>query len=512
MNFRSFIRLLGIVINLISGSMLLSLAWAAFEFNKTNSLSDQNAVIAIAYSIGTGGLLGALLFVFGKWTKKIDRKTAFLLVSSCWFVGAGIGALPFYFWANISSDFLPKNLEFLSFINCYFEAMSGLTTTGASILGNIESIPKGILFWRAQIQWLGGLGIVVLFVAVLPAIGSGNKKLFQAETTGISKDSDTPKIQAMARQLWLIYLAITMLEAVILRFTDETIDWFQAITFSFSTAATAGFSVLNQSAGSISPSSQWVLIFFMFLAGINYALFYKTIHSDKLAIFKDAEFRAYSIILAIAIALITISIYGTPYLGMANQPISSNALKSITDATFQAVSIQTTTGFSNVDSNSWPLFTHLILFGLMFIGGCGGSTGGGIKVARVLGCFKLIMRHIEKVYRPKVVRPIRIGKKILSDSQGHGILIHILFVCIMTMFSTMLLVALEYRIDFMTALSASAATLNNIGPGFSTVGATGNYFAFSDISKAWLTFLMVTGRLEVFTVIVMFFPKFWRDA
>jgi len=512
MNFRVFIRLLGTVINLLVGSMLLSLLWSGWEYHLSGSLADKNALVAMALSIAIGGVFGAILFFCGKWSKKIDRKTAFLLVSACWFVGAGIGALPFYIWSLISYDILGSSTEFLSYINCYFEAMSGLTTTGASILNNIEALPRGILFWRAQIQWLGGLGIVVLFVAVLPSIGSGNKKLFQAETTGFSNDSDAPKIQGMARQLWLIYLGITMLEAFILRFTDPSIDWFRAITFSFSTAATAGFSVLNESAGPIAASSQWVLSIFMFLAGINYALYYKTIHKKRWAVFQDTEFRGYAAIVAGASLLIFLSIYGTPYLGMHQEAISSDAFKAATDATFQVISIQTTTGFSNVDSNSWPLFTQLILLGLMFIGGCAGSTGGGIKVSRIMAAFKIILRHIEKVYRPKVVRPLRMGSTIISDAQANGILIHITFIFLLSFFSTMLIAAVEPNLDFMTALSASVSSLNNIGPGFSSVGATGNYFDFSNFSKLWFSFLMVTGRLEIFTIVVMFFPKFWQDA
>ena len=513
MNFPAIGKILGLLLLLLTGGMILPLGIAVYDF----LLATSPISILPLQGILTGFTFGllfsiGLLFLNREANTNVGRSEAILLVFLSWLLGAIVAALPFFFWANFASETIGFSSPFENIISCVFETVSGLTTTGASVLTDIPSIPDSLLFWRALLQWYGGLGIVVLFVAVLPMMAGGNKKLFSAEATGISKDGSTPKIQETARSLWLIYLGFTAFQVILMLILDPSMSVFTAITFAFSTAATAGFSIFNESAGTMLPSVQWVLIIFMAIAGVNYGLYYQLFHGRWRDLVKDIEFKSYISIILIATAIIAFSIHGSSYTNMLGGEPNGTIEQSVRDAAFQVVSINTTTGFSNADSNAWPILCQLVLVCLMFVGGCGGSTGGGIKVIRIVSSFKLFFSQMEKVYRPSVIRPIKMGRQVLQDQVKIGILLHILAILLLSFIGAVALIILEPNIDGVTAFTASIASLNNIGPGFAGVGATQNFSWFSDSSKVLLTLWMLIGRLEVFTVLVIFSPRFWRQA
>ncbi len=511
MQFLKTTKILGMLILLLSLSKLFALAWSYYYYDAIGSgLEDLEA---LGISIGIGSTIGIILIALGrKSSGQLNSREALLLVSLSWFVGAGISALPFYIWAHLVDPLREMNLEFRSYVNCFFEAMSGMTTTGASILTDIERVPRGLLMWRSLYSWLGGLGIVVLFVAVLPILGVGNRRVFQAEATGVTKGGSAPKIQETARILWLIYMLITALEVVAIKIADPGIEWYTAITFAFTTCATCGFSVYNQSVGTLSPLVQWVLVFFMFICGINFALYYQLATRKMNHLFSDYEFKAYFFITMAACFLIFLNIYSANYNDMTGNFVEKNFEQILRDAAFQTVSIATTTGYSNADSNLWPLQSQLILLILMCIGGCGGSTAGGIKVVRIVSMIKMIAQEAEKVYRPSVIRPLALGQGTIDPSKKTTILIFVLVIFLTVVFGALILSILGGdQIDFSTAITASIATTNNIGPGFGAVGATQNYYWFNDASKIFMCILMAIGRLEIFAVLVLFTPRFWRD-
>ena len=511
MHLKSVIRSLGLLMLLICIAMSLSLAIAAYEHYTAPTFMTKAAFFGFVYGLLFGVVIsgGFLLFAHGA-TGRIEIKEALLLVTTSWLWGGFISALPFYFFALHLPEYIRGGFEFINFVNCFFEGVSGLTATGASILADIDRLPSSILFWRGNIQWLGGLGIVVLFVAILPFIASGNTKIYKAEATGIPCDPGTANIGDMARSLWIIYLGMTMLNMLLLKIGDSNLTWISALTIAFSSTSTAGFSIFSQSAGSFTLFNQWVCIIFMFLGGVNYALYIGLTHGKIKGFLTDAEFKTYVYILFFATVLIAINIYGHPYKNMAGQPADNGLFATITNATFQAVSIQTTTGFSNVDSDGFPAFSKIILCLLMFVGGCGGSTSGGIKVIRILSAFRLVLLDVERVYRPHIVRPVVVGKKILDAATKQGVLAYVLLVLISCFLGTFLLAALEPSVDLVTLSVASIATFNNIGPGFGLIGASQNYNFFSDPAKILLSIFMIIGRLEFLTVLALLMPRFWR--
>ena len=508
MSVRASCRILGILLLILSLSMGLALGWSLYEI-----FIEYKPHSGVFSALGAGILIGILLsltliFAGTKNDIALGKRESFFIVSGVWILGAGIGAVPFYLWARFSGN---DGHPFSQFINCYFEAMSGLTTTGASLLDQIPELPRGLLFWRAFIQWLGGLGIVVLFVAVMPLMAVDNKKIFQAETSSIGKSQDTPSLHDMAQILWGIYGSLTLLQVLLMKVADPSLSWFTCITFGFSTAATAGFSIFSESAGSLSAPVQWVVILFMFLAGINYTLFYQILKGRFRPVLQNIELRSYIGVLLVSSLVVGAAIAGTKYPSMSGKIMDkADFFRSLLDATFQVVSIHTSTGFSNVDFNEWPDTARFVLILLMFVGGCSGSTGGGIKVIRFVALFKMLAAEVERSFRPNIIRPCLVQGLPLSGHQQHSILLHVLFVCGLIAASTLLLFLFENgKPDLLTAFTASLASVNNIGPGFSLVGASANYVWLSPPSKLLLAFLMVVGRLEIFTVLSLLSRRFW---
>jgi len=430
---------------------------------------------------------GLLLKKFFSPREPIGIKEGFAVATSGWILAAGFGALPFLLAGT-----------FPNFIDAYFETMSGFTTTGATVLTIIEGTPLSILFWRDFIQWLGGMGIIVLVVAILPALGVGGMQLFKSEVPGPEKDRLKPRIKETAKLLWQVYIIISALQVGCLYFTGMPL--FDALTNMFGTMATGGFNPRNLSVGAYNnPTFEIIITFFMFVAGANFTLHYQTLHGNIKSLFKDKEFLFYGGVVLIAILAITTELRVYIY---------NSIFTALRYASFQVVSILTTTGFVTTDYDTWPAFSKCILLILMFIGGCTCSTGGAIKNIRILLLFKKANREFYKLIHPQAVTPIRLGNKIVSEDIMHNIagffFLYILIFVICTFIMSIL------SLDILSAMSSVAATLGNVGPGLGLVGPSQNYAFIPPLGKITLTLCMLLGRLELYTVLVLVVPEFWR--
>lgn len=514
LNLRFVFRQLGLVMAVISASMLVIGLWAALEWARV-SRSELLAMEGMFAGAVVGLIITLATWAIGRTGGEsyLGRREALLLVALSWLVGAAVAGLPFFFWAMADGE-LPDGHVFRSPAACYFEAMSGFTTTGASVLSDVEAVPHALLLWRAMTHWLGGLGIVVLFVAVLPSLGVGGKKLFAAEVTGPTATGVRPRIRETARVLWLIYLGMTLVQSVLLRLCGMT--WFDAVCHTFATLATGGFSTRNASIGYYdSWAIDIIVIVFMVLAGVNFGLYYQAMRGRVSAVWRDPELRLYLIVLGLATVIIGFCVHGTPHVPLLSvEPRDASITDAARHAAFQVASIQTTTGFATADFDRWGFVPKAVLIALMFIGGCAGSTGGGIKVIRILIAAKVMAAEIERVFRPSVVRTVRAGRSVIPPEIRQETLVYIGLIVCLFLFGAVALQIIEGTgpegISFATAATASAATLNNIGPGLHLVGPTQNYGFFSPASHLLMCVLMCLGRLEVYALFVLFLPTFWR--
>ena len=496
--------------------------WDAFAWFRGDETAKFVAIAQFG-AVGVGLLIGGILL---RVTRGCDyylgRREALLRVGVTWLVGAAVAALPYFLWALLSPR-APETHPFHTFADCYFEAMSGLTTTGASVLGtapsDIESLPAGLLLWRATTHWIGGLGIVVLFVAVLPTLGVGGKKMFQFETTGPTKAGVRPRIRETARILWLIYFGMTLLEILLLKFAG--MGWFDAVCHTFATLATGGFSTKNASVAAYdSVGIEVIIIIFMVLAGVNFGLYYQLIRGRVSAVFKDTEFRVYLSIIAVASVILILFLMHEPIIDATGMQTQASFGQAVRHGVFNAISIQTTTGFATADFDQWPFFPKAVLITLMFIGASAGSTGGGIKVIRIWIMIKVLLAEVERMFRPNVVRPLRVGHTVIDHDLKLATLAYIMGILVLFLIGSMLIMALEVNnealtrigkpITFGTAATASIATLNNIGPGLELVGPVQNYGFFTSASKIVMSILMALGRIEVYAIFALFVPRFWR--
>lgn len=518
MNYHTVAHQLGLLALLLSGVMLIVSGLSlGIEYERAEHI--QWAAVSALFIAGLIGLAtGAGLWAFGRRRERfLGRKEALLLVSVSWFGGAVISALPFWLWALLLRDSGQPH-DFESFINCYFEAMSGLTTTGATVLHDISAVPASLLLWRAFTHWLGGLGIVVLFVAVLPGLGVGGKRLFQIESPGPAPEGLQPHIRETARWLWFIYLGLTVAEvAALWAFTP--MDGYEALCHTFATLATGGFSTQNASIGAYyhTPAVDGIVIVFMILAGVNFGLYYRLVRGRAALVWRDAELRVYLAILAASVLVITLILaFGGVQLplttGEAEAPTFSESFRQ---SLFTTVSIQTTTGFCTSDFQQWPFLAKGLLVLLMFIGGSSGSTAGGIKIIRIWIAFKVLRHEIEHAFRPQVVRPVRVGSAAVSPEMRLGALAYVLGIIVLFVVGSFLLMFLEQfnpdsHCDYVSAATGCAATLCNVGPGLALVGPIENYAWFSGASKLVMCLLMALGRLEVFAIVVLLKRGFWR--
>ena len=434
-----------------------------------------------------GGLV--LWWPFRAIKKSFRLREGVLIVVSFWIVLSLFGTLPFLITESISN---------LSFSNAFFESMSGLTTTGATVLSQLDELPKSILFYRQQLQWLGGMGIIVLAVAVLPLLGVGGMELYHAESSGIAKDRLTPKLRNTAIALWKIYLSLTILCALAYFFSGMSI--FDAISHSFSTVAIGGFSTHDSSIGYFnSIPIEMIAMFFMFLAGINFSLHFVAWNNRSLVDYiKDSEFKTYAMVLLSASAIVVIALSLNSEYGSTSETIRHSL--------FQTISIATTTGFTSQNYSNWPAAIPVFLIMVSFIGACVGSTGGGIKVVRVLVMFRLGMKEIHKFIRPNAQVSIKLNKASINEKALVSVLGFFSLYAISFIFIMMLL--MFAGLDQVTAYSATAATINNLGPGLGEVAQ--NYGSLGETAKWILSFSMLIGRLEVLTIIAIFHRAFWR--
>ena len=434
-----------------------------------------------------GGLV--LWWPFRAIKKSFRLREGVLIVVSFWIVLSLFGTLPFLITESISN---------LSFSNAFFESMSGLTTTGATVLSQLDELPKSILFYRQQLQWLGGMGIIVLAVAVLPLLGVGGMELYHAESSGIAKDRLTPKLRNTAIALWKIYLSLTVLCALAYFFSGMSI--FDAISHSFSTVAIGGFSTHDSSIGYFnSIPIEMIAMFFMFLAGINFSLHFVAWNNRSLVDYiKDSEFKTYAMVLLSASAIVIIALSLNSEYGSTSETIRHSL--------FQTISIATTTGFTSQNYSNWPAAIPVFLIMVSFIGACVGSTGGGIKVVRVLVMFRLGMKEIHKFIRPNAQVSIKLNNASINEKALVSVLGFFSLYAISFIFIMMLL--MFAGLDQVTAYSATAATMNNLGPGLGEVAQ--NYGSLGETAKWILSFSMLIGRLEVLTIIAIFHRAFWR--
>jgi trk system potassium uptake protein TrkH len=514
MNYRFVINQLGLLLLVLSAVMLLVAAWAVLDWLIGGSAPIGSE--ALLFSAGAGFLLGGVMWLYGRRARndKFGRREALLLVGVCWFTAAALSALPFWLWAHLAPSAPPEH-PFQNYIDCYFESMSGLTTTGATILtavpSDIESLPRGLLLWRALTHWLGGLGIVVLFVAVLPTIGVGGKKLFHTEAPGPTQTGVRPRIKETAQVLWYIYIAMTAVLILILKVCGLT--WFDSVCHTFATVATGGFSTRNASIGDYGTLVKMVIVVFMILAGINFGLYYQLFKGSAKDLWRDTELRFYLVTMSCCVTVISVSLYTAqmPITLTTGEVVDPSLSHVVEQSVFTSASIQTTTGFCTSDFNEWPFAAHAALVVMMFMGGCAGSTSGGIKVIRIWIVIKLFVSELHSVFNPNVVRPTRVATGTVDAETRQTILAYVLGVILLALAGSSAVMVLETgAIDYNTAATASFATLLNIGPGFGRVGAMENYAFFTTASKMVLSLLMLLGRLEVFAILVLLTPRFWR--
>ncbi len=423
-------------------------------------------------------------------TRDLSIREGYAVVSLSWMAIGVVGAIPYLLSGTIASP-----------VAALFESVSGFTTTGATVFGDIEALPRGILFWRALTQWIGGMGIIVLGVAILPFLGVGGMQLFQAEVPGPTPERLAPRITQTAKLLWLVYAGLTLAQVVLYLFAGMGL--FDAVTHAFTTMSTGGFSTKNASIAAYDSAwIHWITIIFMYLAGINFTLHWHAVSGKPRRYLEDAEWRTYTFLMIASTVLIAAILFVRA--GYADQGFE----RTVRDAMFQAVSISTTTGYVSADWELWPYATQMLLFLLMFVGGMAGSTAGGMKTIRFLAFHRHGVTWMRRSIHPKAVVLTRIGRKALRDDDMLDILAFALLFLVLFVAGGFALTLLGH--DLVTAMGASASALGNIGPGLGDVGAVDNYGWMGPLSQVVLIGQMLAGRLEIFTVLLLFHPDLWR--
>ncbi|MBE6142420.1 MAG: TrkH family potassium uptake protein [Erysipelotrichaceae bacterium] len=450
-----------------------------------NFIYQEENLFAFALTISILMVVGTLLIMIKPKNKRMFVREGFVIVGLAWIVLSLFGALPFTLSGEIPN-----------YINAVFETVSGFTTTGASILNDVEAMSKSMLFWRSFTHWIGGMGVLVFVLAILPNSEGQNIYLLKAESTGPQVGKLVSKVRFTARILYVIYFVITLLEVILLLVGGNSL--YESIVMSFGTAGTGGFGIYADSVGGFNIYSQVVIAIFMMLFGINFNIYYLVIIGKIKQAIKSEELRWYFGIILLSTTMITINL-------MVN--LNQTFGIALKDAYFQVSSIMTTTGFSTVDFNLWPTFSKTILIIIMFVGGCAGSTGGGIKVSRMVILFKSLKREVQKLLHPNSVAPIKMEGEVVEGSVVKGVNIYFAFVMILLFIGT-LLVSFD-GLDFTSTFTGVIACINNIGPGLNLVGPMGNFDCFSYFSKIILSVLMLIGRLEVYPILILFLPKTW---
>ena len=494
LNIKIILHLMGLLLLVNGAFMIISAGFSLYY-------SDGVVVQMLAAGIVTLSIGGVLMLSTKQHRKEIKKRDGYIIVTFGWIFMSLAGTLPYIFTGTIPG-----------FTNAFFETMSGYTTTGATILKDIESLPEGILFWRSITHWIGGMGIIVLAIAILPLLGIGGMQLFTAEAPGPGGDKLHPRITDTAKRLWLIYVGYTLIETLLLKLAG--MSFFDAINHSLSTLSTGGFSTKNASVAfwNDRPVIQYIIMLFMFLAGTNFVLSYFAFKTKFSKIFKDEEFRLYGFFIIGLTLVASLIIYFEVDVATSTiaHPMVWGELESaIRHGLFQVLAIVTTTGFITADFTAWTPFLTIFFFGLMFLGGSAGSTSGGVKIVRHLIMIKNGILEFRRTLHPHGVLPVRYNKRAVQQPIVFNILGF--FILYMLSFIVGVLVFSWLGLDYRTALGGAASTLGNVGPALGDLGPAHNYSDLSAVTKWWASFLMLLGRLELFTVLILLTPFFWRN-
>ena len=446
---------------------------------------EMRSITAFSTTIAITAVLGLLIVLFVKPRNRvIYAREGFAIVASAWVLLSLFGALPFFF-----------SREIPNYIDAVFETVSGFTTTGATILNDVEKMSHGMLFWRSFTHWIGGMGVLVLIMAIVPTDSGRSMHIMRAEMAGPVIGKLVPKIKDTAKILYIIYLILTVLEMIFLLIGGMPL--FDSVVHALGTAGTGGFGIKGDSIASYSPYLQWVIIIFMYIFSINFTLYYMLTLKKFMLVVKNTELWVYTSIVLVSTGFITYSIY----------PIYNNFHDSVRHALFQVVSISSTTGYSSADFNMWPNFAKAVIFLLMFIGGCAGSTAGGLKIARVMLLSKIVKRDIGHLLHPRSVSSVKLEGKTVDQNTLQGVSayfsLYVFLICY-----TFFIISFE-PFDLETNLTAAISCVNNVGPGFSSVGPMSSFEGYSDISTAVLTLAMLFGRLEIYPLLLALSPRSW---
>lgn len=470
----------------ISILMLSSLIFSFYYRSGDHGHIIRSALV----TLGTGLFLWV---ISSNKSNTVNKREGYLIVAFGWMAMVSFSMLPFLFSGAIPSV-----------TDAFFETMSGMTTTGASILTDIEAVPKGILYWRSLTQWIGGMGIIVLTVAIFPLLGIGGIELFSAEAPGPTSDKIHPRIQETAKRLWLIYVGLTVALVIILKIAGMTL--YDAVNHAFTTMATGGFSTKNASMMAYdTPAIQYTIILFMFLAGTNYTVTYLAFKGRFKKVWHNDEFKAYLFLIAALAVFVSLAVFTITNRGEATMPFE----KAFRDSLFQIVSLITTTGYVSADYTKWSNGLTMLFFILLFLGACAGSTAGGIKFIRHLVFFKNSYLEFKRLVHPRAIVPLKLNGQVVAPRIMTHVIIFLLLYMMIFILGSVLMSAMGY--DFMTSVGAVATSLGNVGPGIGKVGPVDNFAHLSDVAKWLLSFLMLLGRLELFTILVLMTPYFWKS-
>lgn len=480
-NYRLIAYILGVLV-LVEAAFFVLCAGVSLYYR-------ESAYIYFIYSMLITIGLGGLLMAFGrKRNRQANRRDGYCIVSVAWLLFSALGMLPFYL-----SGYIPNVAD------AFFETMSGFTTTGATILNDIETLPYGLLFWRSLTQWIGGLGIVLFTIALLPLFSGSNQQLFLSEATGVTHNKIHPKTNVMARFLWLIYIGLTAIVVVLLLFGGMNL--FDAVCHAFTTTATGGFSTKQDSISYWnSPYIEYVISIFMVLSGVNFSLYYAAIKGNVRTFFQDKELQWYIKSVLIITLVITAALFMNGYYGLE---------ESFRKALFQVTSIHTSCGFATDDYNLWPPFTWMLLLFAMVAGGCTGSTGGGVKNLRLLIMAQNVRNQFKQMLHPRAVLPVRVNRELVSSKISSTVFIFfvIYLLCIFIGWTLLMFMGMGLT----EAMSVTVSAIGNVGPGLGAYGPVYSWAAMPDAAKWLLSMLMFVGRLEIFGILLVIYPGFWKD-
>ncbi len=493
-NYKIVFHTLGLIL-IFNGAFMLIPTLTSWYYGESETLGIASAAITTLFV----GFL--IMFVTRFHDKSIQQKEGYLIVTFSWIFMVISGMLPYIFTKSIPQ-----------ITDAFFETMSGYTTTGSSILSDIEVLPNGILLWRSLTHWIGGMGIIVLAVAIFPLFGIGGMQLFSAEAPGPSADKLKPRIADTAKRLWLIYLGYTIVEAILLNIAGMTL--FDAVNHALSTLSTGGFSTKNESLAywNDQPMIQYIIILFMFLAGTNFVVSYYGFKLNFRKVLANEEFKVFTAFVVVFTTLATLLIYfqADVSLSSVNHPEVLGAFESaFRHAIFQVLAIITTTGFVSADYTMWVPFLSVMFFGLFFLGGSAGSTSGGVKVVRHLIMIKNGILEFKRILHPNAVLPVRYAKRAVNSQIVYNILGFFILYMLSFIIGAVVLGAIGLNLE--TAIGGAASSLGNVGPAFGELGPVDNYSGLPTAAKWWCSFLMLIGRLELFTVLIILTPFFWRD-